>query len=387
MGYKSDINLFKAAGGSVAKGKKMPITKKLLICLVAVIFICGAVIGLLTYMNSSQTKELKKLVDQKNSYEFTKRLTQSLIKDYNNVTASKDSLSFIEYYNELSSGLFSPLTEEELTAIKGYMLNNGYTTDFSFTDVAEELKKQIALAPYKIDSNDDNAALLQESYKLLYSAISSMIEYPELFADLPEQNENDIWYSYFRGQFVAVVQGAGDYRLLLQGLTDSAQTGVNPFLGLDMETDTGAEKLTEAYGLTINIEGVDYTVISITRRTIVERLFDAIEDRIKIALENEYDQTGVEYKYSIGKLEVSTRENTISFQIRATQSEVFGLEDIVYAIDGSPFFKAEKDLVFDFEDGASLQEAELVFTIENYAKDAMQEIVKTIFANSETEGE
>lgn len=387
MGYKRDINLFKAAGGSVAKGKKMPLTKKLLIGLIATVFICGAVIGVLSYMNSAQNKELKELVDQKNSYEFTKRLTQSLIKEYNEVIASKDSLSFIEYYNELSSGLFSPLTAEELTAIKGYMLNSGFTTDFSFKDVSEELKKQIALAPYKIDSNDDDAAILQESYRLLYSAITSMNEYSELFEDLPEQNENDIWYSYFRGQFVAVVQGSGDYRILLQGLTDSAQTGVNPFLGLGMETETGAERLTEAYGITINIDGVDYTVISITRRTIVERLFDAIEERIGIALENEYDQTGVEYRYSIGKLEINSRENTITFQIKATQSEVFGLEDIVYAIDGSPFFKAEKNLVFDFIDGASSQEAELVFTIENYAKDVMQEVVESIFATAETEGE
>lgn len=387
MGYKKDINLFKAAGGAVTKAKKMPLTKKLLIAMIAVVVICGAVIGILSYMNSTQNKELESLIAQKESYEFTKRLTQSLLKQYDDVEKSKTSLAFIEYYNEINSNMFSCLTEQELQAIKTYLTDNGYSVDYGFSNVSSEIRQQVVLAPYQLDPNDEDTAILTESYKFLYSALSSMIDYERMFADLPEQGD-DIWYSYFRGQFFAVVKGSGDYKTLLSGLTDPETLGANPFLNLNAETATGSEKLFEAYGMTVTIEGEEYTLISITRRSNLERLYDAIEERIKIAIESDYDQTGVEYTYSIGKTEINTSEGTLTFNIIATQTLSFGLEDIVHAIDDSPFFKASEDLTFDFVDEAPTQEADLKFNIENSALDIMAESIQRMFAVSEeTEGE
>ena len=388
MGYKKDINLFKAAGGAVTKAKKMPITKKLLIAMVAVVIVCGAVIGILAYANSTQTKELNNLVAQKESYEFTKRLTQSLLNQYKNVEKSKDSLSFIEYYNELNSNMFSCLTDEELQAVKTYLTNNGYSVDYGFSSVSDGIRKQVILAPYQLDPNQEDTAILAESYKFLYSALSSMIDYKTMFADLPEQCDNDVWYSYYRGQFFAVVKGSGDYKTLLSGLTDPEALGANPFFGLNMDIVTGTERLTEAYGMTVTVEGEEYTLISITRRSNLERLFDVIEDRIRIAIENEYDQTGIEYTYTIGKTEINPSNGMILFNITATQTQAFGLEDIVHAIDDSPFFSAGKDLTFDFVDGAPTQEADLEFNIENSALDVMSESIRRLFAVAEdTQGE
>lgn len=388
MAYKKDINLFKAAGGTVGKAKKMPLTKKLVIAMVMVVVIIGAVIGFLLYLQSGQNAELKKLKDQKDSYTFTKMITQSLLNEYKNVSGSKESLSIIEYYQELKSNMFSVLTEDELKTVKEYLNNNSYVTDYDFHAVCEGIRKKVLLAPYTIDSNIDDSAVLQENYKLIYSALTNMVEYESLYRDLPEQNERGIWYSYYRGQFLAVIEGGGDIGTLLNSLTDSSQLGISPFMNLTSDTLSGKETLNEACGITVNVEGVDYTIICITRKSNIERLVDIIENRIDIAYENDYAQTGVDYEYSLGALSITPDSNEIVFTIQVTQTEVFGLEEIAQAIDESAFFKAEKSLTFPWLDKEPTATAELKFVIENYAYDIMEETARSLFrVEEETEVE
>lgn len=381
MAYKKDINLFKAAGGAVSKAKKVPLTKKLLYVLGLVLLVCIVLIAVFSYTNAQQKKELDTLIQQRDAYEFTKRLTQSLLKEYNTVTDAKDSLGFIEYYNELHSELFSPLSVSEITMVKQFINDQGFSTEFNLSEIADELKLKVLLAPYSIDSSSEDAAVLAESYKYLYTAVSGMIDYSVLFEELPEQGEDSIWYSYFRGQFVAVVKGNGSYSELITNLTDPDTLGIEPFFNLVMDSSTGRDILIEGYGLSVSIGEEQYSIISITRKTCVERLFDVMDERIALAIESEYDQTGIDYSYSLGSLSINPSENTISFKISATQTEAFGLEDIVHAIDDSEFFSAGKDLVFDFIDGASEQSADLKFNIDNYAVDIMSERFEDLFAN------
>lgn len=381
MAYKKDINLFKAAGGAVSKAKKVPLTKKLLYVLGLVLLVCIVLIAVFSYTNAQQKKELDTLIQQRDAYEFTKRLTQSLLQEYNTVTDAKDSLGFIEYYNELHSELFSPLSVSEITRVKQFINDQGFSTEFNLSEIADELKLKVLLAPYSIDSSSEDAAVLAESYKYLYTAVSGMIDYSVLFEELPEQGEDSIWYSYFRGQFVAVVKGNGSYSELITNLTDPDTLGIEPFFNLVMDSFTGRDILIEGYGLSVSIGEEQYSIISITRKTCVERLFDVMDERIALAIESEYDQTGIDYSYSLGSLSINPSEKTISFKISATQTEAFGLEDIVHAIDDSEFFSAGKDLVFDFIDGASEQSADLKFNIDNYAVDIMSERFEDLFAN------
>lgn len=381
MAYKKDINLFKAAGGAVSKAKKVPLTKKLLYALGLVLLVCIVMIAVFSYTNAQQKKELDALIQQKNAYEFTKQLTQSLLKEYNTVTDAKDSLGFIEYYNEIHSELFSPLSVSEIIMVKQFINDQGFSTEFDLSEIADELRLKVLLAPYNIDSSSEDAAVLAESYKYLYTAVSGMIDYSVLFEDLPEQGEDGIWYSYFRGQFVAVVKGNGNYSDLITNLTDPDTLGIEPFFNLVTDSSTGRDILIEGYGLSVSIGEEQYSIISITRKTCIERLFDIMDERIALAIESEYDQTGIDYGYSLGSLSIDPNGKTISFKISATQTEAFGLEDIVHAIDDSEFFSAGKDLVFDFIDGASEQSADLKFNIDNYAVDIMSERFEDLFAN------
>lgn len=381
MAYKKDINLFKAAGGAVSKAKKIPLTKKLLYVLGLVLLVCIVLISVFSYTNAQQKKELDTLIAQKDAYEFTKRITQSLLNEYNTVKDTKASLSFIEYYSEIHSDIFSPLSISEIGIVKQFINEQGFSTEFDLSEIADELKLKVMLAPYNIDSSSDDSAVLAESYKYLYTAVSGMVDYSELFEDLPEQGENGIWYSYFRGQFIAVVKGNGSYSDLIINLTDPDTLGADPFFRLVADSSTGRDILTEGYGMTVEIGDEQYSVISITRKSCIERLFDIMDERIALAIESEYDQTGIDYNYSLGSLSINTSERTISFKISATQTEAFGLEDIVHAIDDSEFFSAGKDLVFDFIDGASEQSADLKFNIDNYAVDIMSEKVEGLFAN------
>ncbi len=381
MAYKKDINLFKAAGGAVSKAKKVPLTKKLLYALGLVLLVCIVMIAVFSYTNAQQKKELDALIQQKNAYEFTKQLTQSLLKEYNTVTDAKDSLGFIEYYNEIHSELFSPLSVSEIIMVKQFINDQGFSTEFDLSEIADELRLKVLLAPYNIDSSSEDAAVLAESYKYLYTAVSGMIDYSVLFEDLPEQGEDGIWYSYFRGQFVAVVKGNGNYSDLITNLTDPDTLGIEPFFNLVTDSSTGRDILIEGYGLSVSIGEEQYSIISITRKTCIERLFDIMDERIALAIESEYDQTGIDYGYSLGSLSIDPNGKIISFKISATQTEAFGLEDIVHAIDDSEFFSAGKDLVFDFIDGASEQSADLKFNIDNYAVDIMSERFEDLFAN------
>lgn len=381
MAYKKDINLFKAAGGAVSKAKKIPLTKKLLYVLGLVVLVCIVLISVFSYTNAQQKKELDTLIAQKDAYEFTKRITQSLLNEYNTVKETKASLSFIEYYSEIHSDIFSPLSISEIGIVKQFINDQGFSTEFDLSEIADELKLKVMLAPYNIDSSSDDSAVLAESYKYLYTAVSGMVDYSELFEDLPEQGEDGIWYSYFRGQFIAVVKGNGSYSDLITNLTDPDTLGADPFFRLVADSSTGRDILTEGYGMTVEIGDEQYSVISITRKSCIERLFDIMDERIALAIESEYDQTGIDYNYSLGSLSINTSERTISFKISATQTEAFGLEDIVHAIDDSEFFSAGKDLVFDFIDGASEQSADLKFNIDNYAVEIMSEKVEDLFAN------
>lgn len=381
MAYKKDINLFKAAGGAVSKAKKIPLTKKLLYVLGLVLLVCIVLISVFSYTNAQQKKELDTLIAQKDAYEFTKRITQSLLNEYNTVKDTKASLSFIEYYSEIHSDIFSPLSISEIGIVKQFINDQGFSTEFDLSEIADELKLKVMLAPYNIDSSNDDSAVLAESYKYLYTAVSGMVDYSELFEDLPEQGEDGIWYSYFRGQFIAVVKGNGSYSDLITNLTDPDTLGADPFFRLVADSSTGRDILTEGYGMTVEIGDEQYSVISITRKSCIERLFDIMDERIALAIESEYDQTGIDYNYSLGSLSINTSERTISFKISATQTEAFGLEDIVHAIDDSEFFSAGKDLVFDFIDGAFEQSADLKFNIDNYAVDIMSEKVEDLFAN------
>lgn len=384
MAYKKDINLFKAAGGSTSKGKKMPLTKKLLIALVLVTVVCVAVIGVLMSMNSNQEKTLKSLKDRADAYEFTKRVTAEALQNYAKVLAERSSIDVIEYYNEGYGNLMSCLSEKEVAEIKNYINSTEtYTTDYSFYDVSEGILQEIAVAGYNV-SGDESL----NNINFIYSAIANMNTNYALYEVLPNQVETDddygIWYSYYRGHFVMVLKGgtADSADNLTEALISKDTVGVEPFMKITRSSDN-VETLTNSCSLVVNLEEEDesqsYTIICITRKTIFERLINVIEDRIEQALESDITLSEDDMSYMIDNISFDQSGGTIEFSLTMYQSESYGFEQVCQAIDESDFFMAESSLSFPTTSTAKRDTKELSFKITNSAYMLMEEVAQNLF--------
>lgn len=383
--YKKDINLFKAAGGSTSKGKKMPLTKKLLIALCLVTVICVAVIGILMYMQSGQEATLKALNDKADAYAFTKRITADALSNYSKVLAERSSIDVIEYFNESYGNMMTCLSENEVSEIKNYINSSEiYTTDYSFYDVSDGILQEISVAGYEL-SDDDSL----NNINFIYSAIANMNTNYELYSVLPNQVETDeyygIWYSYYRGHFVMVLKGGTESsaEALRESLLEEETVNVAPFMKVTRSSDTGIETLTSACSLVVNLEEEDesqsYTIVCITRKTIFERLIDIIEDRIEQALESDYTLTESDMMYSIDNISFDQTGGTIEFELTMYQWESYGFEQVCQAIDESDFFMAENSLSFPTTSTVKAETKTLSFKIINSAYELMEEIALNLF--------
>lgn len=388
MAYKKDINLFKAAGGSTSKGKKMPLTKKLLITLLLVTIVCGAVIGVLVYMNNSQEQKLKGLKDKADAYEFTKRITADALQDYTKVLMERAAIDVIEYYNESFGNIMTCLSEKEIAEIKNYINSTEvYTTDYSFADVGEGILQKIAVEGYTLSGD---ASL--NDINFIYSAIANMNTNYALYEVLPDQVETDdmygIWYSYFRGHLVMVLKGGTEdgVTLLKDALTTKETVNVDPFMKVVRSADSGTETLTSSCSLVVTLEegseSETYTVLCIARKTIFERLIDVIEARIDQALENSVALTEDDMTYSIDDIAFNRSSGTIEFSLTMYQSEEYGFEQVCQAIDESDFFEAESTLSFPTTSTEKRDTKELTFKITNSAYELMDEVAQTHFVSS-----
>ena len=393
--YKRDINLFKAAGGGAVKGKKMPLTKKLLIVMVIVTIAVGAAIGILMYLNNKQNANLKKLQEKSEAMKYTEVYTKTALEEYNSVTVNNKTMQAIEYNDESKNSAITFLSDGEIDAIKDYFDNGGvFEYDYSYFDgIIDELIDVVGLAPYKLDENISDYASASNNLKYVYSALCYMKNNASAFSVLYGQDgeHNDLWYCYYRGQFVMLLKGGSDsdVNAALSELTDGAHLidpnrvddgFLSPFMSI-LENVSGATSTFNLNcGFSFDVDGENYSVMCITRKNVAERIIQCIERATTIAKEAD---PLLESEYHIIKFYYEGVSNTVRFTISMTQSELFGLEDVCQEIETSAFFAAKPDFAYETEDTLGPIEREVEFVILRTPFDLMYDEAVKLFETQE----
>ena len=397
--YKRDINLFKAAGGNVSKGKKMPLTKKLLIVMAIVTVAVGATIGILMYLNGKQADKLKKLQDTAEAMKYTEVYTKTALEDYKTVSTNNRTLQAIEYNDEAKNSAITFLSDGEIDAVKEYFKNGGvFEYDYySFDYVIDEIIDVVGLAPYKLDSNVYDYASASNNLKYVYSALCYMRSNSPAFNLLYGQDgeSNDLWYCYYRGQFVMLLKGGSesDVNTALSELTDGTHLvdpnrpddgNLSPFMSVLESVSGSTSTFNLNCGFSFDVGGENYSVLCITRKNVVERIVQCIEKVTTAAKEND---PLLDVEYHIVKLNYDGTGNVISFTVSMNQSELFGLEDVCQEIETSAFFAASPDFAYETEDTLGQIERDVQFVILRTPFDIMEETAMGLFQVVEEEVE
>lgn len=391
MAVKSDINLFRAAGGERAKARKMPVTKKMGIVVLVVVLVVAVAIGGLYYYNSILTKQLKEEQELRDAYTITQAANRSVLAEYTALRQEVQTAVALEYATQVKPTAFSDLSDEELAAVRQYLAPDGnaaFTYDNRFDEVVEKVLTNMIVSQY---GDYAGADFVESAYAVrwLYAALCYMKETLPIVRALPMQDPDQtgapVWYCYYRGKMIlflrasatvddsaaaAVVAGLKDKATL--GLADSPFTEVRPSdTSLDLN-DTSAMH----YVTTIGED--KYMVAALNCKHVFERFVDVVDSRFAMAETVEYPGT-----YTLSKPTFDKETSTVKMTVTMTQTDVFGLIDVCHALDASPFFHAEKDFAYEISSVNGEVTAELVFTVVNKACEAMAEAAQSVFVGVE----
>lgn len=388
MAYKQDINLFKAAGGERAKAKKMSLTKKLTIVVVAVLILVLGGVGGLFYYNYTLQGQLKKLTTQADNYRSTQARTTAAVKEYQQLLSQLQAQDAIEFLSMTKPGYFTNLSQGELGAIRNYVESEAtkFTLYNDFDDIAEEVLKKLDLEQYNESLVGGDLAETQYTLNLLYGALRYMISLRDVFGDLPLQYTEDdddygIWYSYYRGKAIFFFKGeegadTADAEALVESLRDAATLGLthSPFATLYPSGLSSLEERGSRYYL-INQEDTNYLVVAIDCKTVTERFTEVVDDRFELQMLNVEDPG----KYALSEVTFNSDTAEFSVKFKMDQTKMFSIKDVCDAVNASEFFRAEDKFAYPATSLMGEVSAELVFTVINEAVTAMRDSAEDHF--------
>ena len=343
--YKSDINLFKAAGGDRAKSKHVSKTKRLLVVVILVLILVGGAVGGLIYYSTTVKAQLTKLVNTNNNYVATTASTRDGLEELADVKrqiVTQNAIEFAYTSNMWTPGLYSDLSNEELRALRSYLSvdGSGYTFMYDFDEVIDLVLNRLNLVAY-----DDNA-VDEYSARFLYNALYYMKTMRTVFAELPyqmaeEDEESYYWYCYYRGKVVMLLKGTDspvDPIVLINSLHNDL--GISPFSTIAPQNN---EEITYKY-YSVSLEGQTYLALALNSKSVVERFVDTVEQVFDAHTVN--DPTVVNYRYKVTDFFLSDAsqndegELNVLFNVTfsMTQSEYFHLKDVCDALYATPFF-------------------------------------------------
>ena len=397
--YKKDINLFKAAGGERAKGKKMEAGKKLMIVAVIVVIVLAGAIGGLYYYNSLKTKEFEKQEDLGKSYTNTLNNTKSLVAEKNAIDQQIRKAAYLEYKYMEKAGFSTDLSKAELTALHTLFgqETTGFSTDNHFDAVVDDVLLQLNRVQFAEDVYPDD----RYDAKFLYGALSYMKAMKDVFVYLPmqsapatadgveeeESDETPYWYCYYRGKFVMLLR-ATTATVNATALAATMQTPAELGLGFSpfrTQGTSGTSTIDNDFSIyravTVGESNTGYVVMAVDCKTALERFLDCVEDV--------YAQQSVASNptYDLKDIAFNAGTSIFSVYFTMTQSEEFRLKDVCDAVVASPFFEGKKDFAYEVNDSAGLVAHSLQFEVVNEASKAVKDMAEEFFAVVETEEE
>ena len=375
--YKTDINLFKAAGGERAKSKQVSKTKRLMVVvLLVVILLAGAVAGSLYYSSIIEAK-LKVETKRATAYENTMSDTRDVLATLNDVNrqiVTQNAIEFAYSSNMWTPGVYSDMSETELSEVSTHLQQTAaYTNEIEFDYVIRDVLAKINQDRYTQDSYEA---------RFLYSALYYMQTMEQVFMFLPK-NENNYWYCYYRGKVVMFLKAKGDVAGDPEAMVAELQNLSNsPFSTVVPE---GNQELAYKY-FSVTIEGDEgnetYLALALNSKTVFERFLDTVES--VFADHNVND--GIAYHYSARNFSIldKSEDETVTVLFNVTfsmdQSENFHLKDVCDALYATPFFANDPNYAFEDSDNHErVEEKTLQFVLVNKAVEAIHDPATAYF--------
>lgn len=411
--YKTDINLFKAAGGERAKSKHVSKTKRLMVVVVfVIILVAGAAAGLFFYAQKVND-QLQDAIDLEAAYGRTEKQTKeplATLADVKEQIATQNAIEFIYSSNMWSPGMYSDLSEIELAALHQYIDQDEtyYTHEFDFDENIESLLNKLKLVAYNENADDEYTA------RFMYSALYYMREMKSVFFDLPYQNikykdkeeTGNYWYCYYRGKVIILLQYQGSGVADTDALADALQSQLrytpeipSEEIGYDDvsqvllsydETDVAPFSLIapedrpqmtyKAYRVSLGEneqDKNDFVILALNSKTVVERFIDAVDAVFEYHNTNDpYVAEAYRYIAENFYLTQETSDSGIDVQFHVTfsmnQSDYFHLKDVCDELYKTPYFGNVKEYGFPDKDSNDyISSLHMVFRLKNVAVDAI----------------
>ncbi len=391
MAVKSDINLFRAAGGERAKARKMPLTKKMGIVVLVVVLVVAVAIGGLYYYNSILQKQLKEQQELRDAYAITQAANRSVLQEFSALRQEVQTAVALEYSTQMTPGFFTDLSVEELTAVRQYLTEGGNSAfDYNnrFDEVSDAVLTNMVVSQYSDYAGEDFVESAH-AVRFLYSALCYMKETQNIVRALPMQDPDQtgapVWYCYYRGKMILFLHAPATVddsaaATVVAGLKDKATLGLADSPFADVYPDDTSLDLNDTSTMHyVTTVGEDkYMVAALTCKSVFERFVDVVENRFAMAEAVEYPGT-----YTLTKPTFEKASSLLKMTVTMTQTDVFGLIDVCHALDASPFFHAEKDFAYEISSVNGEVTAELVFRVVNKACEAMAEVAANEFVGVE----
>ena len=356
---KADINLFRSAGGERAKAtKRSPVTIMLLVGLIIVVAALGVAVYFNLKVNTAKSDyEKKEKILENYNRTLADPDVKTLSDEYKIVTGDIDSAAAINTYIESRSALYQQATPGEIKSIrktiKNYPLvdynlttsvaedeedlrDSGYQGEYE----AEETVNPIDYAALRAHLYDKNAPQNIDNRELIYYALEAVEKREE------EDDEANVWYAYYRCYFVAVLTG-GDSQYGLDELVnlladpDSSNMGGQSPFSRYMVDDSYYCPVKKA---TIEFEDVNYHVLLLPLKTVIERAYDILEahSNALVAADDLTDEQAKKFAgFKMNNIEFSNE--LLKFDLLLNEDVSF--RDYMAEFDASHFFDVAWEVV------------------------------------------
>ncbi len=360
---KTDINLFKAAGGERAKStKRSPVTIMLLIGIVIVI----AALGVAVYFNikvNSANSDYAKLQKIQNNYSRTLADPdiEELSKEYKTVQSTIESTKASNSYIERASALYPEATKSEVKAIRNTIRNNPMGLTYTITTSPEEDAEDRGVVPGEeseeeyeeeepldpIDYEALRAHLYDEDVDVsdknyLYSALEAL--------QIKQENEDyNVWYAYYRCYFVAVFTGEdGGIPKLISALADpttGTMGGQTPFSRYLMENDVYVDDVyyVPAIFESVPFDDVYYHILLLPLKSVIERAYDILSAHSNALVETNHWEGQPELA-AFYVTDIVFNNEKLQFNLYLPDDDAL-LEGYMSEIDASYFFDVDWSVV------------------------------------------
>jgi len=352
MAAKTDINLFRAAGGGRTKAKKKPITFYLGILIVVVLIACGVLVAYFYFDVSKLQSKLDVLEDTRDSILITQKTTGKLGEEYSSIKSGIDNAELISDTLAMVSCRYPQCTAEEVNAIATFIESKGCKINRDNSNDADYIAEEYDFEQIKKLVQYDESTEGRNTY-------STWVDIFNQFEAEQAETFDVLWYTYYRGQMVIITENANATVLteltsdFLQGfIVDGIEYA--PFSQMYVNGEELPYDNTDAVILSGTNEEdesvISYGIMILPLKSIEERAIDILDSKVEeLAIINADNWGEDDFRYDITKMTYSPGILTIELKILNTSKMNPNYVNLSYYLDAlrtSGFFKISNEVTY-----------------------------------------